>query len=36
MSEFTVNNMETFATDIPGAEGILIANDGCIFVGAEP
>jgi len=36
MSEFTVKNMETLATDIPVEEGILIANDGRIFVGAEP
>jgi sugar lactone lactonase YvrE len=35
MSEFTVSDIETIATDIPGAEGIAIANDGRIFVGAE-
>ena len=35
MSQFTVSDIETFAADIPGAEGIAIANDGRIFVGAE-
>jgi gluconolactonase len=35
MKQLTVSNIETFATDIPGAEGIAVANDGRIFVGAE-
>jgi gluconolactonase len=35
MRQFTVNDIETIATDIPGAEGIAIANDGRIFIGAE-
>lgn len=35
MSQFTVTDIETIATDIPGAEGIAIANDGRIFIGAE-
>jgi sugar lactone lactonase YvrE len=35
MQPFQVNDIETFATNIPGAEGITIANDGRIFVGAE-
>lgn len=35
MSKFTISDIETFATNIPGAEGIAIANDGRIFVGAE-
>ena len=35
MSKITVSDIETFATNIPGAEGIAIANDGRIFVGAE-
>ena len=34
MHPFTVNDIETFAPDIPGAEGIAIANDGRIFIGA--
>lgn len=32
---FRVADVETFATGIPGAEGIAIANDRRIFVGAE-
>jgi gluconolactonase len=32
---FSVNNIETVATNIPGAEGIAIATDGRIFIGAE-
>jgi sugar lactone lactonase YvrE len=35
MPAFTVADVETVATNIPGAEGIVIANDGRIFVGAE-
>jgi len=35
MTNLTVNDIETFATDIPGAEGIAVANDGRIFIGAE-
>lgn len=35
MSTFPVSDIETFATNIPGAEGIAVANDGRIFVGAE-
>jgi gluconolactonase len=35
MKTFSVDTIETFATNIPGAEGIAIANDGRIFVGAE-
>ena len=35
MQHFTVDNIETIAKDIPGAEGIAIANDGQIFIGAE-
>ena len=35
MPAFTVADIETFATNIPGAEGITIANDGRIFIGAE-
>jgi gluconolactonase len=35
MNPYTVSDLETFATDIPGAEGIAIANDGRIFVGAQ-
>lgn len=34
MKTFSVDNIETIATDIPGAEGIAIANDGRIFIGA--
>ncbi|MEO5887816.1 MAG: SMP-30/gluconolactonase/LRE family protein [Anaerolineales bacterium] len=35
MRHFSVDDMEIFASDIPGAEGIAIANDGRIFIGAE-
>ena len=35
MNHFIVSDIETFAINIPGAEGIAIANDGRIFVGAE-
>ena len=35
MKLFTVNDIETIATDIPGAQGIAIANDGRIFISAE-
>src|SRR5215211_551635 len=35
MDRFSVSDIETFATNIPGAEGIAVANDGRIFVGAE-
>ena len=35
MNHLTVSDIETVATNIPGAEGIAIANDGRIFVGAE-
>ena len=35
MTTFTVDQIETFATNIPGAEGIAIAKDGRVFVGAE-
>src|SRR5512141_1006187 len=35
MSLLSVEDIETIATDIPGAEGIAIANDGSIFIGAE-
>jgi sugar lactone lactonase YvrE len=35
MQELTVSDIETIATNIPGAEGIAIANDGRIFIGAE-
>ncbi len=35
MLPFRVSDIETVASDIPGAEGIAIANDGRIFVGAE-
>ena len=35
MNTFSVDAIETIATDIPGAEGIAVANDGRIFVGAE-
>jgi sugar lactone lactonase YvrE len=35
MNTFSVDPIETIATDIPGAEGIAIANDGRIFIGAE-
>jgi sugar lactone lactonase YvrE len=35
MNQFSVADLETFATGIPGAEGIAIDNNGQIFVGAE-
>lgn len=35
MSLLSVEDIEIIATDIPGAEGIAIANDGRIFIGAE-
>ncbi len=35
MQVFTVSDIETIATNIPGAEGIAIANDGSIYIGAE-
>jgi sugar lactone lactonase YvrE len=35
MRTFTVSDIETFAAKIPGAEGIAVANDGRICVGAE-
>src|SRR5215510_131929 len=35
MPQFTVNDIETTATNIPGSEGIAIANDGRIFISAE-
>lgn len=35
MSSVSVEDIENFATDIPGAEGIAVANDGRIFIGAE-
>ena len=35
MSQFTQSDIETIATNIPGAEGIAISNNGRIFVGAE-
>lgn len=35
MSIFTVADIEIIASNIPGAEGIAVANDGRIFVGAE-
>ena len=35
MKQLTVSDIGTIATDIPGAEGIVIANDGRIIVGAE-
>lgn len=35
MNHYTVSDIETFARNIPGAEGIAFANDGRIFVGAE-
>jgi sugar lactone lactonase YvrE len=35
MLPLTANDVEIFAPDIPGAEGIAIANDGRIFIGAE-
>ena len=35
MKRYSVNEIETIATDIPGAEGIAVGNDRRIFVGAE-
>lgn len=35
MKQFSVSDIETIATNIPGAEGIVVANDGRIFIGAE-
>lgn len=35
MDKFTVEDINVIATDIPGAEGIAVANDGQIFIGAE-
>src|SRR5690242_8363107 len=35
MRTFSVDSIETIATNIPGAEGIATANDGRIFIGAE-
>jgi sugar lactone lactonase YvrE len=35
MKAFSVDAIETIAPDIPGAEGIAVANDGQIFIGAE-
>jgi sugar lactone lactonase YvrE len=35
MHQYTVLDIETIATNIPGAEGIAIGNDGRIFVGAQ-
>ena len=35
MKQFAVSDIETVAENIPGAEGIAIANDGRIFIGAE-
>jgi sugar lactone lactonase YvrE len=35
MKTFSIDAIETLATNIPGAEGIAIANDGHIFIGAE-
>jgi len=35
MKQCTVSDIETIATNIPGAEGIAVAHDGRIFVGAE-
>ena len=35
MKSVTVSDIEVIATDIPGAEGIAIAKDGRIFIGAE-
>jgi uncharacterized protein YjiK len=34
MKTFSLDVIETIATNIPGAEGIAIANDGQIFIGA--
>jgi gluconolactonase len=35
MNQHAISDIETIATKIPGAEGIAVANDGRIFVGAE-
>ena len=35
MQSISLADVESFATNIPGAEGIAIANDGQIFTGAE-
>ena len=35
MKTFSVDAIETIATNIPAAEGIAVASDGRIFVGAE-
>jgi sugar lactone lactonase YvrE len=35
MKTFSVDTIEIIATNIPGAEGIAVANDGRIFIGAE-
>lgn len=35
MEQHTVSDIETFTSNISGAEGIAVANDGRIFVGAE-
>lgn len=35
MQPISVSDIETVATNIPGAEGIAIANDGRIFIAAE-
>ena len=35
MNPITVSDIETIAENIPGAEGIAIANDGRIFISAE-
>lgn len=35
MNQYTLADIETFATNIPGAEGIAVANDGRIFIGAD-
>ena len=35
MPHFTTADIENIASDIPGAEGIAVANDGRIFIGAE-
>ena len=35
MQSFSASDIETIATNIPGAEGIIVANNGRIFIGAE-
>lgn len=35
MKTISIDIIETIATNIPGAEGIAVANDGRIFIGAE-